>query len=331
MTHPSTFREKVRNSYRKYRAVMLLTRSITPELRYDIDETLRSIDTTPGPALRREWSEMKIAITTAMRDYGVVGTVEQLEALVRSAEERPGQVAMVWKGQIEEVFTKFGRALSAFDHLPQHARIGLDIHGVEGQLSWFLLEAALFEDLAALWNDAWEKRDLRYPAVSKRELKHASALKRAAAKAAFGLLEAYLNGIAVDVLFTRTDITDRDRAKLLERDGDRQFFLSLREKILQYPKIALRSVHPPLAESSSRAMQTVLATEVEVRHALIHPKFDREPSFLELPIERVGELCDAVVELITEIATCLGGDFGDIRLWLTYRGANGSFPEHSFE
>jgi hypothetical protein len=274
---------------------------------------------------------MKVAIATAMRDYGVVGTLDQLETLVRSAEERPGQVAMVWKGEIEEVFTNFGHALSAFDHLPQHARIGLDIHGVEGQLSWFLLEAALFEDLAALWNDAWEKRDLRYPNVPKREMKHASALKRAAAKAAFGLLEAYLNGIAADVLFTRTDVSERDRAKLLERDGDRKMFLSLRDKILQYPKIALRSLHPPVAENSSRAMQTVLATEAEVRHALIHPKFEREPSLLELPIERVGQLCDSVTELITEIATCLGGDFGDIRLWLTYRDRDGFFPEHSFE
>lgn len=57
-----------------------------------------------------------------------------------------------------QLFSSFGKVFDRWSLLPPHARIGIDVHGIDPKagdwIHWRLLEASLFEDLAMLWNEA---------------------------------------------------------------------------------------------------------------------------------------------------------------------------------
>src|ERR1043166_3034963 len=120
--------------------------------------------------------------------------------------------------------------------------------------------------MAMLWNEAADEDSCVNPNAPIAPLvKRAGALRRAVAKAVFSLLEGYANGLAFDILVRRT-VTAAEEAKLREWDmtRDRPLRLSLRDKLLQYPKIATGSLHPPLRESSE-PLRYILTAEQEIR------------------------------------------------------------------
>jgi hypothetical protein len=92
-------------------------------------------------------------------------------------------------------------------------------------------------------------------------IKRFLALKRAAARALFALLEGYLNGMAVNIQWT-TDLDQlpaAHREMILEQDDNgRQKFKRFRDKALQYPKIAIGRQHPPIPENNPH-LSVVLA------------------------------------------------------------------------
>src|SRR5688572_5352514 len=103
--------------------------------------------------------------------------------------------------------------------------------------------------MAMLWNSSLEspvdhshgvEGDERIPT------KRFRALKNSTVRAVFALLEAYLNGIAVDTLGDETvaTLTDAQRRQLEEGDGAR--FVPFKQKLLEYPKIALRADQRPI-------------------------------------------------------------------------------------
>lgn len=205
----------------------------------------------------------------------------------------------------------------------------------------FQLEVSLYEDMAALWNSALHANNLaERHGASKLDVKNAGALLRATAKATFNLLEGYVNGLASDILLTKS-ITDEERAKLQEWDSarSRARHLSLRDKLLQYPKIAIAASHPPIDDAATPSMRNVIQMEVKLRHALIHPRPEwhlsdrvefRERAFFELSLSDVGRLCDDVIDLIERIAGVVGNEYGDVSLWLFHRAPGGFFPESTF-
>lgn len=193
--------------------------------------------------------------------------------------------------------------------------------------------------MATLWNAAATATEAEEPQTTVPDTKRAAALSRATAKAAFNLLEGYLNGLAVDVqlLFT---VSAKEKTLLQEWDEakNRPVRLSLRDKILEYVKLAAHAQHPPVQESNSKAMQVVLATETAVRHALIHPTprlltgeaTYRENVYLNLTLQQVEGVCDAVSELIPQIGAAVGPSFGDVDLWLFDRNESNRYPDRTF-
>jgi len=238
---------------------------------------------------------------------------------------------------------RYERVLPIFSKLPLHARIIIDVFAInrERELETFQLEAALFEDMATLWNALLDAESF----VNERHvvgIKRRNALMRAVARAVFSLLEGMLNCIALDILIGRSSsLSQDDRDKLEERDSRREKsrLLSLRDKLLQYPRIALGNPHPPLQESNCPEMAFLLGKEETIRHALIHPTplvrdqenlFTRESAYLMLSTKDVGELCDSVISLIEKLLRTVGPDFGDAELWIHRRGENGRFPPECF-
>lgn len=346
----SNLRKKVELMYRKYRAIMIFATGITQTERRKIDRSLKILPTLTRREILARLPELKKLLDELSERYGVKGTLRQMENLINGKSTVPGETHLLLsKFDIQEkLFDHYERALPIFSDLPSHARIGIDVFGIRKQqrkVEFVLLEASLFEDMAALWNNTLEvSESLRTACNNEPELiKRKNALKRATAKAVFNLIEGYLNGIALDILLIQ-DTTPVEKIKLKEWDVEhsRPRPLSLRDKLLQYPKIALKTKHPPLDESNCHEMAKILELEQRIRHSLIHPKPEpevehgcsayriREIVYIQLSTDEVAELCDLGVGLIGQISNTIGEEFGKVDLWLHRRDKSGRFPEEAF-
>jgi hypothetical protein len=172
-------------------------------------------------------------------------------------------------------------------------------------------------------------------------LKGESSLLRATAKAAFNLLEGYINGVGYDVLLTRRTTT-RELELIQEWDASRgrPRQLTLRDKLLKYPRLALQRQHAPVDENRCSAIGEVISMEKSIRHALIHPTprlarseadSDREHSFRSLTPSVVGTLCDSVIEVVLTVDEALEGVFGTVGHWLFRRNRAGRFDDSVFD
>ncbi|MGH7551587.1 MAG: hypothetical protein ACREMQ_00995 [Longimicrobiales bacterium] len=209
-------------------------------------------------------------------------------------------------------------------------------------LDWRLIEGALFEDMAMLWNEAVSNQPDDREAFGDERIgpKKFYVLTRSAIRAAFALLEGYLNGIAVDVMDTRGEVTTRERELLLEIRGPEERFapLKLRDKILQYPKIALREDYPRFQENNCPEMAEVLIFERQLRDALMHPtqrreagrELTREEQYFRADLDTTRRIVDAVVGLIRRIDAELDGLFGRVSVWMFDRAADDKYPDETF-
>ncbi len=338
-----TFRTNLHRTFRKYRAVQILLNNPSPAELRRLDESLENIERMPGPELRRKARTFQTEYERFVKLYGVRGNIAEFEEILEDYAKAKKPILYVTRYDIERLFSRYESRFPDLGQLPPHGRIGIEVGGRRAagtSANTFLLEASLFEDMAALWNAGLEATTAAAPATSTlQQNKHAAALRRATTKAAFNLLEGYLNGIAVDIQLT-TDVSAKEKVLLQEWDDakKRPVRLSLRDKILQYVKLASGSDHPPIQETSSKAMAVVLATEGAVRHALIHPtprllprdETYRENVYLNLDLPEVKAVCDAVVDLIREIRAAIGPKFGEVDWWLFQRDANDRYPEAVF-
>jgi hypothetical protein len=338
-----TFRQKLRRAFRMYRAAHILLNSPSPEELAGLDDSLDNIDRMPGPELRRKGRAFQQAFVEIRERYGVRGKTEDFEELLSGYAAASKPIMYVAKFDLERLFSRYENRLPDFGKLPPHGRIGIEVGGRRSdpnEIKTFILEASLFEDMAALWNTAASSTEAAAPGDSAvYEKKHAAALRRAVAKASFNLLEGYLNGLALDIQLTQR-ITKEEKTKLQEWDDTKQrpVRLSLRDKVLQYVKIAVHAEHPPIQESNSEPLTLILAMEAAVRHALIHPtpRYSpdeatyRENVYLNLTLEQVKAICDAVVLLIRQISSVVGPRFGDVDTWLFERDAANRYPERAF-
>lgn len=343
-----TYRERLKRKYRKYRAILILANSLGKRERASVDKSLENIERCPARQLRVWAVEIDKRLRQTIARYGVVASLEELEYFLVTGRDEvhvgDHKFLLLSKYHLSKVFRHYERALPVFPKLPLHARIGIDINSFREstrEMEIFQLEASLFEDMAVLWNQASERNQATQPDSSKLQVKCSNAILRAAAKAAFNLIEGYLKGLACDILLTR-NVTDDERVELEEWDAVkcRPRFLSLRGKLLQYPKIALGAKHPPLQETSVPAMSRILKLERALRHALIHPSplvdasdpsSSREAAFYELSAGRVTTLCDDVIDVIQKVAETVGPDYGDVSLWLSRRDTTGLFPPSTFD
>lgn len=174
--------------------------------------------------------------------------------LSEQARAVPGKDFLLPKFLIKEYFLSYGKVFPGFDVLPEHASIGFhDGTGRKsvGEIEVYLLEAKLYEDMCGLFNLAKEiagKVDAHKQGKSKTDSKKLEACCRATATSAFYFVESYLNGLAYDHYVTHMKSLDvKSNQILTEWDIQKNCpcYLSLREKILQYPRIILGSTHPP--------------------------------------------------------------------------------------
>lgn len=343
----SNLRKKAELMYRKYRAIMILTFGITQNQRKKIDRNLKILPTLTRREILARLPELDKILKEISERYGVKGTLRQMENLINKKSTLPGETFLLLsKFHIQELYDHYERSLPIFPDLPPHARIGIDVLGIRKQarkIEIYLLEASLFEDMAALWNNTLEvSESARTHGNEKAELiKRKNALKRATAKAVFNLLEGYLNGIALDIYLSR-DTTPEEEMKLMEWDAERSRPrpLSLRDKLLQYPKITLKKKHPPLDENNCQEMAKILELEQRIRHSLIHPKPGilqggsvyniREAVYIHLSNEEVAELCDIAINLIEKINKTIEEKFGKVDFWLHRHDESGRFPGETF-
>lgn len=343
----SNLRKQAELAYRRYRAILVLTNALTAGERKRLDRAVEILPTLPRPQLHRQYLQIKGRLADLERHTGAIGTLAEYERLLAREGAPPGTVLFLPKYSIQDhLFTKYGRTMPTFDLLPLHARIGLDtasISEVREPITWFLLEAKLFEDMALLWNTLLDSGPEPLS-------KWGEVLSRSTVRAGFNFLEGYLNGLAEEVLKgpDRHSLTSRDLEKLLEWSAarNRPQRLSLRDKILQYPRVALRATVPPMAERKSEAMDLIVRQVRKLRHPLVHPapssSFEapelegmrdayREAVFFELRRDEVSELVDATIALVREIAALVGEAFGRIDLWLCARESTGRFPAKAFQ
>ena len=177
---------------------------------------------------------------------------------------------------------------------------------------------------------------------SKRTIKTAEALWRAAASTAFYCVEAYLNGLAFDYYTANEPRLDEDTKRLLtEWDTVQKRFkpVRLRDKLLQYPRIICGTAHPPLQENSCPEMAFFMGRAKLLRDAVVHasPKPNlsavgdaKESLFLSLDFPETERIVDNTVALIRKIEIAVHGDESRIG-WLCGRGPDGLFPDAAFD
>lgn len=345
----SNLRRKAELAYREYRVLMILAGWLTGREREQIDQSLKILPQLPRKRLQAEYLELCAEIAELRRRLGAKVSLVEYERLLKAHGERDRTLLFVPKWMLERLyFSHYERAFDLFASLPPHARIGIDVEGIlrpaNPEITWHLLEAKLFEDMALLWNSTL---DASASSQSDPKNRHAwkwlEALVRAAARSAFYLVEGYLNGLAFDVVImaNANELSDDEITKLREWDthSNRPRLLSLRDKLLQYPRIATAQQTPPIQESNCPEMKLIIEHEGHIRHALVHPtpKIEewketdlRESVFFVLSTEEVGKIVDASIALIRKVSEVTDGKFGDVDVWLFGRDPGGKFPEKAF-
>ncbi len=343
----SAFKRRVDRISRAYRAVLIILGGLPLADRRELDAELEAI-----PALtKRSLVAIEEVRGAALREMDeAVGFLAPLDEYIRIVEEAiasPYDIYFMPRVYIDKkLFRNAAKFSPDWNLYAPHTSFGMDARGelaFTGTLvEWRLLEAALFEDLATLWNECLDHETPKTDLVREGRIpfKKFNVLKRSTVRAVFSLLEGYINGIAVDIEWTAdpSSLTPAERELVAERSDDgRSKFKRLRDKILQYPKIAIGAQHPPIQDSTPE-FALILKRERDWRDAIMHPtpraeddrEISRQESFFEIQLGDLRELIDATIALIRKIDTVLDGKFGTVKVWITERGEDGRFPKNVF-
>jgi hypothetical protein len=323
--------------FRECEAIYFLTNSITTQLAGLLEQEELLIDQLPGEEeLRGYIAEKKAERAKWRARFNVVATAAELEEYFTRAEQlEEGESLAFPKHLAIRHFPKYEYGLPFFDLLPLHANLMLSW---AGEVEWSLLEARVFEDMAALSNQAERHSpDL----ASKQEYrKGRTALYRAASLNAINLVEAYLNGVAADYYFAEiTHLDELTKELLLDWDfvRNRPKFLSLRDKMLKYQRIILKTEHAPIQESNCPELAYLITAVKTLRDALVHPSPDtlshvstsKEEVLSALTADTARTTINTAITVVRQLASVLYGN-EDRLFWLFARDTNGFFPSDAF-
>ena len=221
--------------------------------------------------------------------------------------------------------------------------------GMKEFLGFVVPEVSLFEDMALLFNQAHELHHFDENKISKIKIKQRRGINRACINAALGFVEAYINGVALNCLYDdqkKNSLTDKDLSLLMEVTADdarKQKFVSFREKILQYPKIATGSKFPLIAESNCPEFALLIANGKKFRDAFAHPSFhptliqeganyayevsDKTKALINVQFSDVEKTVDAAIHVVLRIDELVGEW---IKNFVSLRGDAGLFSEELF-
>lgn len=346
---PIKLRNKAKHVVREYEAIIILTNRMTIELKNEFSEINIKIDTLDNKQLLMLIDSINREAFQLRNHFGVRVDNSFLVELADDIENAPGKnICYVAKYLLEDCFKRYNRVFRGFNGLPYHAKIGIDpgrVREKHGQLEVFILEASIFEDMCALFNLSKEKAIIENsPNINADpKLKIANkiflALCHATVITAFNLLEAYLNAIAFCYYVTNfPKLDDKSRMILTEWDHIHQKhkFMSLRDKALQYPKIFLGRIDPPLVESNCEELSFILERAKALRDSIVHASpfpingVRKEDNFLQLKFNEVEKIVDYTIKLIRKIEYITRGDDKHLS-WLFDRRADGFFLDEVFK
>ena len=336
--------ERARRLYERYEALLIIAQHLDARGHKRLADIREHLSALKGEPLRGALRDLRETIAQLSTHIGLTVSPRILCEVIAAARKATPKNSYlnIAKFQLAEWCTKYENVMPGFSKYPPHPRIAIDIHGLRPDtkgVEIFQLEASLFEDMASLWNLTLDMADsMSYDAdSSKVRHKSGKALKRATAKAVFSLLEGYLNGLSADIL-TANQVSPAELSQLAEWDYERAKSrpLSLRHKLLTYPRIALGLKHPILDENNCDEVEVLVTLEKSLRHALIHPNLRawndecREDVYWNLSLDDVAILIDTALSLIEKIEASLQHMFGDASVWLSRRGSSGRFDAEAF-
>src|SRR6266404_2636635 len=206
-----------------------------------------------------------------------------------------------------------------FRHMLQLKSITAVAMKSQDQLQFHILEAMLFEDMCMFWNEASNiNPDPKQPHLEKLQLKRLAALLRAAVSSAFYMVEAFCNGIAVEVFLTHSEsLNEKDLQRVTEWDArnNRPKYVTMRDKLLHYPRLLAGAPAPLVQETNSSEFSYFLSSAKEFRDAIVHanpaPNYEtlapqRSQTFMRLNHAECGKIVDCSVAVIDQIANAIG-------------------------
>jgi hypothetical protein len=246
------------------------------------------------------------------------------------------------KWDIDDIyFAHYERAWPGWEQLPPHMLVGFDFTG-ELIGEFFLPEATLYEDMCFSYNSTISlEPEIGKRPVDKSKVKAHAFYRRSAFLSSFYFIEAYLNGMAYDFVLREGQTISKEELDFLrewDSKRNREKWVKFRDKLLQYPKIILRSQHPPLTETNCPDMQVVVSEAKEVRDSLVHwsPRPNEVSGqtvktgwVLDIKTEKLTQVVDAAVSLVRRLNGELGKHGQDLH-WLHARDSSGVFPKESF-
>ena len=281
------------------------------------------------------------------RTFGVTASAGELIAFLEAAESVPkGEVALPSLATLRSFFKDYSRVWPESTRFPAHTRIMLDIHGCGANgvpvRGWRLLEASVYEDMAALWNLVHERAGPDTHTAPAPERKVLQALCRATLAASVYFVEAYLNGLGFDYLTENEATVTADEKSILsdwDFNRDRPQFLSLRDKLLRYQCIILRVQHAPLQPGNCQELNNFLEAVALIRNPLAHPSPhlnprsgtpEKELAIFNIRVETVRDAVDSAIGLVRKLDILIHAH-SQVSVWLFDRAPSGIFPPETFD
>lgn len=342
----SQLRQTALTLHREYEAILVLAHLVTPEVDAQLADERNAIMHGPEPFVGHAIRSLHEHLTNARRDFDITASHRELVDFLKQVESGPReQLAFTRKHDIGRLIPTYRKIAPRFDAYPEHAMIGFSRPSSPFEV--WILEATLYEDMAALFNQAYERKDLLNPdTTSKKELKTGFALNRATITSVFFFIESYLNGLAADhVLRNEARLTEEQKSLLTEWNEaqNRPRYLSLREKVLQYQRIILGVPHPVLQESNCPELAFILNSVGRLRDPVVHAsaldrsnatgssvRSSKEAELFKIRFEDVVRVVDQAIVLVRKIEMAVKGNL-ERMWWLKERGEDGRFPDSAFD
>jgi len=331
----------------EYEAMLVFLARIDEPLRRSIAEQRLQAESEGKRQLLLRIEKLSSQINSLRRTNGATQRVGYYSKALR---DHPGEEARVRTIPIYTAVALFNNypglaeALASRE-LPPHTTIELDYVGT-GQrpliYEFRITEAMFFEDMCFFWNESSELARSTNPITSEKlDVKRLIALHRAVVSSAFYMVEAFCNGLALEVWLTRKDeLTDRELQMITEWDAiaARPRYLSIRDKLIHYPRLLMARKHPLIQEGNSPDFDYFLTSAKELRDAIVHanpaPNLNTwEPSVKSQALENLshqqcGNVLDSAIAVIDQILTAT--ERRQSAFWLQRRQPNGLFDNSVF-
>lgn len=337
-------RKKALRIYLVHEAIQVFLGMVTVDSRKSLEKSREAINQADKTRLREIINELEQRIEKDRREHGIKVPNSVLVNFLGQATTRKGLNLLLPKYIFEKLIPKFHLLMPGFNAFPDHLKIGLD-PGVnrtkKGDFELYLIEGIIFEDMCALFNLAKEYQAKENAQSPKKIVKIRRAFLRSAVTTAYYFVEAYLNGIAFDYYIKNKDKLEEESNTLLtewDYRSNKPKYISLKDKLIKYPRIILGVQHSPLQPNNCPEMEFIVGRAKIVRDSIVHssPALDlgpietpKEKEFFQLNINDVEEIVDKSISLVKKVETAIFGN--DKRLfWLHARGDDGFFPDDVF-